>query len=473
MRLMIVCLLSVTVAGASDWPRFRGPNGSGISAERNLPEAIAKDRNVLWKVKTPQGNSSPIVAAGRIFITGHEGDERITLCYDAEKGTLLWRAAVTKARTETPNPLNGPTTPTPATDGRSVFVFYPELGLIAYDFAGKELWQVPLGPFGGVQGMASSPVYAVGLVVLLIDTPETAYLAAFDAKTGKQRWKIERPIGFLGSYATPSVYQPPGGPEQIVVAGALELTGYDGRTGERLWWASGVTYAPAALPLVAGESVYTIEPATGAEAPPPFSGWLKQFDKNKNASLELDEVAGDNPNAKIMTRIIRSIDKNSGNGDGAVTEEEYNRAFNPAQPSGGLVRTRLGGKGDVTKSHAGWRHRKGLPYVTAPVLYDGVLYVVRNGGILSTFNPETGELQREERLKDAVGEYYAQPVAGDGKIYFINHDGKTSVIRAGAKWEMLSSGDLDEAVIATPAIAGSRIYVRTNGTLYCFGTAKS
>jgi outer membrane protein assembly factor BamB len=141
-------------------------------------------------------------------------------------------------------------------------------------------------------------------------------------------------------------------------------------------------------------------------------------------------------------------------------------------PTGGLVRTKLGGKGDVTQSHAGWRHGKGLPYVTAPVLYEGVLYVIRNGGILSTFDPETGQLQREERLKDGTGDYYAQPVAGDGKIYFINHDGKASVIRAGAKWEMLSSGDLDEAVIATPAIAAGRIFVRTKGTLYCFGAAK-
>jgi outer membrane protein assembly factor BamB len=162
----------------------------------------------------------------------------------------------------------------------------------------------------------------------------------------------------------------------------------------------------------------------------------------------------------------------SGNNDGAVTEEEWNKAFAPMNTAGGLVRTRLDGKGDVTASNVMWRYTKGLPYVTAPLLYDNILYVVRNGGILTTIDPATGKLMKEARLKDAIGDYYAQPVAGDGKIYFINKDGKATVIRPGAEWEQLSTADLDEQVIATPAIADNRIYIRTEGTLYCFGVVK-
>ena len=271
MRLLIFCL-STTLLSAADWPRFRGPNGAGLSPDPNLPSEISKDRNVLWKQKTPKGNSSPIVIGDRLWITGHEGDERIVLCYDVSKGSLLWRRAITKARDEKPNPMNGPTTPTPATDGRSIFVFFPDFGLLAYDFDGKEKWRVPLGPFGGVQGIAVSPVYAEGNVMLLIDTPEQAYLAAFDAITGKPVWKADRPLGFLGSYTTPAIYKPSSGPAQIVVAGAVELTGYQARTGERLWWARGVTNGPAAPPLIAGDSVYTLEPA--GEGAPPFKDML-------------------------------------------------------------------------------------------------------------------------------------------------------------------------------------------------------
>jgi outer membrane protein assembly factor BamB len=462
MRFLALYLACAVAAGASDWTRFRGPNGAGVSTDRGLPTDIGPARNVLWKGKTPKGNSSPVVLQGRVWITGHEGDERLVLCYDAATGALLWRKAVTKAFTEVINPVNGPATPTPASDGRSIFVFFPDVGLLAYDLDGKQRWRVPMGPFGGVQGMAVSPIYAEGNVVLLIDTPEYAYLAAFDAETGRQVWKTDRQPGFLGSYITPAVYKPADGPAQIVVAGAVELTSYQAKTGERLWWARGVSYGPAAPPLIAGDSIYTLEP-TGIE-PPPFSQMLKQFDTNKNGKIELSETSGD----KIMYRLFKSADKIIGNGDGVVTEEEWNRAF--SSTNGGLVRTRLNGKGDVTRTHVGWRYAKGLPYLTGPLLYNEILYVIRGGGILTTFNPETGELLRQERLKDAIGDYYASPVAADGKIYFVNKEGKVTVIRAGANWEILSSGDLDEQVIAAPAIADSRIYIRTEGTLYCFGS---
>src|SRR4029077_15193097 len=123
MRVLAFYLACAAVVSASDWPRFRGPNGAGVSSDRGLPAEIHPDRN-LWKVKTPKGNSSPILVQGRLCITGHDGDERSVLCYDAASGVLLWRKSVTKARPEVANPVNGPTTPTPVTDGRSIFVFF-------------------------------------------------------------------------------------------------------------------------------------------------------------------------------------------------------------------------------------------------------------------------------------------------------------------------------------------------------------
>jgi len=453
----ILLFLSATLlTSASDWPRFRGPNGEGLSSDKGLPSEIGPGKNVVWKIKTPKGHSSPIVVDGKLVITGHEGDERIVLCFDAATGAQLWRRSVTKLRSEPPNPLNGPTTPTAATDGKSIFVFFPEFGLLAYDFA-------------GVQGMAVSPLYAEGNVILLIDAPQDAYLVAFDSTTGKQAWRRERPTGFLGSYATPSLYKPTDGPLQIIVAGAMELTGYQAKTGERLWWARGVSVGPAVLPLISGDYVYTLEPVLDGG---PFKPMLAQFDKDKDNQINIATEVPDTTNGAIMRRLFTGIDKNVGNGDGILTEEEWDRAMNPKEKPGGLIRTRLGGKGDVTSTHVGWRYTKGLPYVLAPLIYQNVMYVIRNGGILTTLDPETGEQLREERLKDALGEYYAQPVAADGKIYFINKEGKATVIRAGKDWEKLSSSDFAEQVVATPAIANSRIYVRTEETLYCFAAQK-
>jgi outer membrane protein assembly factor BamB len=469
MRHISLLFAIASLGFSSDWPRFRGPNGEGISNDKGLPSEIGPDKNVLWKIKTPKGHSSPIVVQGKLFITGFEGDDRLVLCYDAATGRELWRKSTPKLRAEPPNPLNGPTTPSVATSDKSVFVFIPEIGLLAYDFSGKELWKVPMGPFGGVQGMAGSPIYAEGNLILLIDTPQDAFLAAYDAATGKQVWRRPRPTGFLGGYTTPSLYKPADGPLQIVVAGAVELTGYQARTGERLWWVGGISTGPAVSPVISGDYVYTLEPV---DIGSPFKQMLSMFDKNNDGKIDITNELPKDTSGAIMHRLFEGIDKNNGNGDGILTESEWDAAMNPKEPHGGLVRTKLGGKGDVTKANVGWRHTKGLPYVLAPVIYQGVLYTIRNGGILTTLNPETGEQLREERFKDALGDYYAQPVAADGKIYFISKEGKATVIRAGKDWERIGSGDFAEQVIATPAIADSRIFVRAEESLYCFGTAR-
>ena len=449
---------------ASDWPRFRGPNGTGVSRDRGLPREIDVDKNVLWSVEAPRGNSSPIIVDGRLFITAHEGDERMLLCYDAGTGKSLWRQGITKSRSETFSPLNGPTTPTPATDGRNVFVFFPEFGLLAYNRDGKELWRAPLGPFTSIQGLAASPVFVEGHIALLVDTPEEAYLSAFEAETGKQAWRVDRPTGVLGSYTTPTLHKPAGAPTQIVVAGSVELTGYQAGNGERLWWARGVTVFPTAPPFVTGDSVYTVEPAE--QVWPPFGEVLAELDADKSGSVAVAEAS----ESTVWARSLIGIDRHIGDGDGIVTREEYASATSGVI-GGGLARTKVDGNGDVSTTHVAWRHAKGMPGLTGALLYDNVLYVVRKA-IVSAFDPETGKLLKQDRIMTALGEYYASPVAGDGKIYLVSLEGKVTVLRSGVDWEPISSGDLGEQVIATPAIANGRVYIRTEGMLYGFEEKK-
>src|ERR1039457_2053057 len=162
---MLVRFLTLSIAlsiaaGAADWAGFRGPNSAGISPDRGLPDALGQDRNVAWEQKTPKGNSSPIVAGGRVWITGHEGDDRVVLCYRADNGSLIWRKSLRKSRADDPAPRCGPPAPTPATDGHSVFGFFPEIGLIAYDFDGQQRCLLPLGPFSSAaNGLPVAPVY--------------------------------------------------------------------------------------------------------------------------------------------------------------------------------------------------------------------------------------------------------------------------------------------------------------------------
>jgi outer membrane protein assembly factor BamB len=463
--LFILLVASSCLVRAADWPRFRGPNGTGVSPERGLPVDFDRSK-AAWFAGIPKGNSSPMVFGGRVFLTAYEGGERIALCYDAATGQLRWRQSVRAAHRQSFHAMNGPVTPTPATDGQRVFVFLPEVGLLAYSRDGRELWRRPLGPFRSVQGLASSPIVVDDRVVLLIDTPEDAHVAAFDVTGGKPLWKTNRPVGVLGGYTTPTVVSRPGRSSELVVAGAVELTGYDAATGERLWWAPGMSSYPAAPPFVAGGSVYTLEPVGAGW--PAWAEPVRLFDRNNDGVLAIEEAAGD----ASWKGSLHGIDHNAGNRDGVITRAEYEKAVSDGAEHGGLVRTRVGGRGDVRNTHVMWRYGKGLPFLTGALLYEEILYVVRNGSV-STFNASSGQLIGQQRLRDALGEYYASPVAGDGKIYLASLDGKMSVLRAGADWEVLSTSDLGEHIVATPAIAGGRVFVRTETTLYAFGGTRA
>ena len=214
MRTLLYPLLALGLFGA-DWPQFRGPNGSGLCPScGHLPTWFGPQKNVLWKTDLPVGKSSPILAGDRIFLTATEGDDLITMCLSRTSGKVLWRRSIRAARHEAQNALNHRAAPTPVTDGKSVFVFFSEFGLAAYDFDGKQLWQLPLGPFNSQHGVAASPVYADGRVVLVCDPDTDAYIIGVDATTGKIAWKTPRDV--INGYATPIVYHPARGPAQMI-----------------------------------------------------------------------------------------------------------------------------------------------------------------------------------------------------------------------------------------------------------------
>jgi len=139
----------------------------------------------------------------------------------------------------------------------------------------------------------------------------------------------------------------------------------------------------------------------------------------------------------------------------------------------GLLAIALGGEGDMTASAIRWKYQRPVPQVPSTLLYGGALFMVNDSGILLSFNPSTGELVKQGRLKGAIDKYFASPVGADGKVFLVSQDGTVSVVQAKGDWEILSVNPMDDEVFATPAIADGRIYLRTKGTLYCFGAGKT
>ena len=449
----LLFLLLISVGWGEDWPRFRGPNGSGIGESSGLPVEFGPGKNMAWRTAAPFGRSSPVVVGGRVFLTASEGGALLTLAYDLKTGKELWRRAVKPAKLRDVYKANDAASPTPASDGKSLFVFFQDFGLLSYSLEGKERWRHALGPFVNFYGIASSPVVAGGLVVMLCDQIKGSFAVALDAGTGKQRWRRERPEAPDG-WAVPVVYR-----DQIVMVGSTRVDGYQLATGETRWWMPLMSNGGMGSAVIHGETVLVT--ATGAEQP-----WLPAFpsklDKNGDGKVSAAEAKEEKDWAEHFGWV-------DANGDGLLDAKEWEVARQYGVGEYGAVAIPLHGKGKIEPSAVKWRLKRNLPYVPSALLYDGVFYLVKSGGIVTSVDPETGAIWKQGRSAGALGEYFASPVAGDGKIYAVNAEGKMTVLKAGAQWEVLAVHDLGDEAYATPAISGGRIIVRTRGTLYSFG----
>lgn len=468
---------------AQEWPQFRGPNGRGVAqSAKSLPKEIAPDRNVKWRITVPPGHSSPVIWGDRLFLTAAEGGTRrdlepgrmvdpggklLTISLNRHTGKIIWSREAPRPRLEKYQPANTPASTSPVTDGRSVFVFFGDFGLLSYDIEGHERWRLPLGPFNNPNGHGSSPILYQDILYLLCDQDTDSYLLAVDKDSGKVKWKVARPES-TRSYSTPAIVQPASGPAELVVPGAYQMTSYDTRTGEKLWWVRGLSWQPKAAPQVEGDIVYAHWWESGGEAEEPaetpeLRQMLSKFDRNGDGKLSSEELATE----PKLQRGLSDIDLNS---DGLIDDRDWNFHRAKRASRNTLIAVRAGGRGDVTNSpRVLWRMQKYLPSLPSPLLYEGIIYLIKDGGILTAAGTADGTLFKQSRLPSAIDTYYASPVAGAGLIYTVSQQGKATVIRAGADWQVVSSSDFGEPVTATPAIAGDRLYLRTRSTLYCFG----
>jgi outer membrane protein assembly factor BamB len=414
--LMSMLAAAVVTLSADNWPQWRGPLATGHSTETGLPEkwSTATGENIAWKVPMPsRSGATPIIWSDTVFLnvaTQPEGGDVELWSLNRASGEVTWKKPIAAGNYKI-NKQNM-SSPSPVTDGGTVWVLTGVGILKAFDFKGNEVWtrdiQKDYGAFGLNWGYASSPLLHENMLYVPVlhgmKTDDPSYVLKIDGKTGKTLWKVERPTDAVvespDAYTTPALLEYDG-KKEVVVTGGDVVTGHDLADGKELWRAQGLNpgkarnYRIVASPLVAGGLVI---------AP---------------------------------TRI---------------------------RP---MVAIKPGGRGDVTATHTAWTFDRG-PDVPTPASDGKLLYCVSDRGVVEVLDVQTGEVvYGPERLKPAI--YSASPVLADGKVYVTSEEGLTSVFRAGPKFELLAENPSEEYTLSTIAVSKKQLFLRTEKFLYAIG----
>ena len=464
---LALCLGMSGFAAETWWPQFRGPNCSGVSDTARPPVAFGPGSNQLWKVAVPPGMSSPVVWADRLFLTVFDAGQLAVHCYARKDGHRIWKQGVPSEKLEEFHATEGsPAASSCVTDGRLVVSYFGSYGLVCHDFSGKEIWRhpLPLAETAGGFGTGSSPTLAGSRVILNRDLLKGCAVIAVDLKTGKLAWETLRP-DVTQSYGSTIVWRN-NGVDEVVMSGSLKLKAYDLESGRETWSLAGMPSFTCTTPVVGDGLLFFAgwSPGKGDAPLPNFEQTAASFDKNKDNAITRDEVKG-----TPLEAFFRAQDVN---GDGRLTAEDaaaMKRMM--AQGENTLVAVRPGGKGDLGSEFVVWKQTRGLPYVHSPLFYRGHLYVVKDGGMVSCYEAKTGKVVYQQERLNALGIYYASPVAADGRIIVASLDGKVTVFSAGGETPViLHRADFKERISGTPALVANQLYLRTATALCAFGS---
>ena len=415
--LLFVASFQTSVWG--DWPGFRGPWGNGWATVPGEVKPLglalhwSEGQNVKWKTPIPhRGWSTPVVMNGQIWLTTAtlEGNDFFAICVDADSGQIRFNEKIFHSDDPEPlgNNMNCYASPSPVIEAGRVYVHFGSYGTACLDTdTCKVLWKRTDLPCRHYRGPGSSPVVFGDLLIVTMDGIDVQYVVALDKKTGKTVWKTDRTTEWddLDDDGKPFME---GDLRKAYCTPLIIETG--GQT---------------QMISVGAKAAYSYDPANGREI------WKVRYPGYSNAACP---VFGNG-----MAYIITGFGK---------TE---------------LLAVRVDGRGDVTDSHIAWKTGHLVSRTPSPVLVDDLLFAVSDNGILMCRDALTGEEVWQQRLK---GNFAASPLYADGRIYCSNQLGTTTVFKAARECELLATNKLDSGFMASPAVAGKALFLRTKTHLY-------
>lgn len=416
-----------TLLQDGDWPQFLGPKGTAVVEQEASQLSFDLERNKLWRVELPYGSSSPCIWGDRIFITGSQSENLVMMALDCKTGETLW------TKTRKSPPMQGvahkdakAAAPTACTDGERVVFYFGQYGLVVLDMEGELLWEKPLPVPDAPFGVGTSPILLGDLLILSRDGCADSAIYAFDKHDGSERWRVPR-VGYTFSFGTPFVWQNTERLE-LVVGGTQRLIGLDPSDGKKLWEVGGLTSLVCTTPTADEDTLYFAAWSTSDAGPDERheTNWggvelsdeerasaeklIAKFDQDGDGMLTYDEF----PLSRARDA-FSLIDRNQ---DGAASADELEFLIDTRKGQGKnlMIAIRAGGEGDVSASHVLWTHRRGLPYVSSPLLYRGRVYPARAGGLVTCLDAESGKPHFGPKRLEDHSESYASPVGIDGHV---------------------------------------------------------
>lgn len=452
-------------ACGEDWPQFRGINASGVSASRNLPTEFSFEDKVLWQQTLGDGIGSSVIANGRVYNTAMTAETTFTVfAHDASTGKPLWKNDFSTGKLPRITPPNSHASSTPAVDDERVYVYFSTIGLIALNVDnGKEVWTHKLRTPAYLMdwGAGSSPIVHGDSVFFAMDDDLLCYVTAINKQTGELRWRTPRE-DMLAGYAIP-VLCTANGRTDLVVSGTGKLKGYDPATGKERWTCNTLLRTMMTSPVVRDDVIYIAVQSYGDATRTVKFALLEWLDTNQDKQLSKPETP-----EEFWVR----FDISDRNKDGYLDDKELDTAFqHPDNQVGGgsiVQAIRGGGNGDVTKTHVVWNINSKAPSnLSSPLVVNNRVYTVKTGGLLSCFDAYSGKTLWERTRIQNLGDYYASPIAADGKVFIAGRNGFVVVIEDAPQLKILAKNDMGEEIFANPSIADGRLFIRTREKIFC------
>lgn len=487
-NLFVVSFLVPLLSAEPSWPGFLGPGGVAVAdSESEAPRLDSADsKNLLWKVPSGTGHSSPCIWGDRLFLTATEDEGRtlVMTAYDRTRGEILWEQRVEGDAEEAYGHLAAdPAAPTPCTDGERVYFYFGGYGLMAREVeTGELVWEERFDFEPRQFSTGNSPVVHGDSIMMVRDGGDDSALWSFDKRSGELRWKTLRP-GLRYGYASPFVWNNRLRTE-IVVPGTNTLMAYDPDDGSLLWTVDDLCRFPCTTPTGDADRLY-------------FAAWATPNAESEERNLQnfWGDIELSDDEASAPTYILERFD---GNGDGQVSPDELpdSRArdafnffdrdkdgyWNPREVAGLNGRTAPGrnlmvaidaGHDGLLSEGSGiaWTYdvTKALPYVPTPLLVNGRLHLIKSGGVVTCLDAETGKAIYGPKRSGISGDYYASPVAWGNLVLLSSHRGIVLVLDGGDAFEVMAEIEIGEAIYATPAIVNGVLYLRSAEHLWAMG----